>query len=751
MRRLLPAVAHVLIVVLLTGVGLVAVTSPAWAEPPPPEIPQNASEENLKYQPAMDYDEDGCYASVAIGNNMAVAEGLSLGGALNGNCRDESDLHNSNMYARSRCNNGWCAHMYALYFQKDQTTQPGCSVCGHTHDWEHIVVWVKDDKVEWVSASAHGNYDIKPASEVEFVDGTHPKIVYHKDGGSTHAFRFADAQQPLNNHLGIWHFPDLISWNGYPSPGHRDALTSHRWGSATLEIRDDKFPGGLEKAIPKAGATIVCDDPPTTTPSCHTVYTPKFTFDYHLDVNSPNDPPDRLSPTVPGNLRVTAVTADSVSLAWNASTDNVGVRAYEIFRGTTRLGSTTATTYTDRGLNAGTTYTYRVRAQDMAGNNSGDSAPITATTTRAGNKVIGYFVQWGVYARNYHVKNIDTSGSAAKLTHINYAFGNVVNGQCVLGDAYADYDRFYTAAESVDGVADSWDAGALRGNFNQLRKLKRKHPHLKVLFSIGGWTWSGGFGQAAQNPAAFAESCYRMVEDPRWADVFDGIDIDWEYPNACGYTCDTSGPAAFRNLVSAVRSRFGTGALVTAAIPGAPNKIDAADYAGAAQYVNWYNVMSYDYFGAWDAQGPTAPNAPLNDYPGIPVAGFSADAAIRQLKRNGVPVSKLLLGMAFYGRGWTGVTQATPGGTATGPGPGTYEPGVEYYKVLKTRCPSTGTIAGTAYAFCGNQWWSYDTPGTIGGKMTYYRNQGLGGVFLWELAGDTANGELITAVKNGVA
>jgi chitinase len=90
-------------------------------------------------------------------------------------------------------------------------------------------------------------------------------------------------------------------------------------------------------------------------------------------------------------------------------------------------------------------------------------------------------------------------------------------------------------------------------------------------------------------------------------------------------------------------------------------------------------------------------------------------------------------------------------GTATGPGPGTYEPGVEYYKVLKTRCPSTGTIAGTAYAFCGNQWWSYDTPETIGGKMTYYRNQGLGGVFLWELAGDTANGELITAVKNGVA
>ena len=117
-----------------------------------------------------------------------------------------------------------------------------------------------------------------------------------------------------------------------------------------------------------------------------------------------------------------------------------------------------------------------------------------------GAKVVGYFAEWGVYGRNYHVKNIDTSGSAAKLTHINYAFGNVTGGQCAIGDAYADYDKAYTAAESVDGVADTWDAGALRGNFNQLRKLKQMYPNIKVLWSFGGWTWSGGFGQAAAEP-----------------------------------------------------------------------------------------------------------------------------------------------------------------------------------------------------------------------------------------------------------
>jgi chitinase len=160
--------------------------------------------------------------------------------------------------------------------------------------------------------------------------------------------------------------------------------------------------------------------------------------------------------------------------------------------------------------------------------------------------------------------------------------------------------------------------------------------------------------------------------------------------------------------------------------------------------------MTYDFFGAWAATGPTAPHSPLTSYSGIPTAGFYADAAIQKLKSKGVSSSKLLLGIGFYGRGWTGVTQAAPGGTASGPAPGTYEQGIEDYKVLKTKCPATGTVAGTAYGFCGGQWWSYDTPGTIGGKMSYAKNQGLGGAFFWELTGDTTNGELISAMRNGL-
>ncbi|MFK0118170.1 glycoside hydrolase family 18 protein [Streptomyces sp. NPDC090994] len=384
----------------------------------------------------------------------------------------------------------------------------------------------------------------------------------------------------------------------------------------------------------------------------------------------------------------------------------------------------------------------------LAGAGTASAAP-TAERAAAGSKAVGYFTEWGTYDREYYVKNIETSGSAEKLTHINYAFGNVTGGECALGDSYAATDRAYTADESVDGVADTWDQ-PLKGNFNQLLKLKQKHPDLKVLWSFGGWTWSGGFAEAAKDPAAFAQSCYDLVENAKWAGVFDGIDIDWEYPNACGLTCDTSGREAFGELMAALRAKFGGDYLVTAAITAdatSGGRIDATDYAGAAQYVDWYNPMTYDFFGAWDATGPTAPHSPLTSYDGIPKADFHTSATIAKLKGLGIPSDKLLLGIGFYGRGWTGVTQEAPGGSATGPAAGTYEQGIEDYKVLREKCPATGTVGGTAYAKCGADWWSYDTPATVAGKMTYKDQEGLGGTFFWELSGDTADGELIKAIS----
>ncbi|MFH8928368.1 glycosyl hydrolase family 18 protein [Streptomyces pristinaespiralis] len=465
-------------------------------------------------------------------------------------------------------------------------------------------------------------------------------------------------------------------------------------------------------------------------------------------------------PSAPGTPTASGITDTSVNLSWRAATDDNGIKNYDVLRDGAKIATVTGTTYTNTGLTAGTDYSYSVQARDSADQTGPVSGAVAVRTTGGGggepgpgDKVkLGYFTNWGVYGRNYHVKNLVTSGSASKITHINYAFGNVSGGKCTIGDAYADYDKAYTADQSVDGKADTWDQ-PLRGNFNQLRKLKAQYPHIKVLWSFGGWTWSGGFGQAVQNPAAFAQSCYDLVEDPRWADVFDGIDLDWEYPNACGLTCDTSGPAAFKNMMQAMRTKFGANNLVTAAVTAdasSGGKIDAADYGGAAQYLDWYNVMTYDFFGAWAAKGPTAPHSPLTSYSGIPQAGFNSAEAIAKFKAKGVPAKKLLLGIGFYGRGWTGVTQSAPGGTATGPAAGTYEQGIEDYKVLRNSCPATGTIAGTAYAHCGTNWWSYDTPATVTSKMNWANNQGLGGAFFWEFSGDTSNGELVGAINSGL-
>nr|WP_189601521.1 glycoside hydrolase family 18 chitinase [Streptomyces lateritius] len=469
--------------------------------------------------------------------------------------------------------------------------------------------------------------------------------------------------------------------------------------------------------------------------------------------------PGDSAPSAPGTPVASEITDTSVKLTWTAATDDKGVKNYDVLRGGTKVATVTGLTYTNTGLTAGTDYSYTVVARDTADQTGPASGAANVRTTGGGTNPnpgstvkMGYFTNWGVYGRNYHVKNIVTSGSASKITHINYAFGNVTGGKCTIGDAYADHDKAYTADQSVDGVADTWDQ-PLRGNFNQLRKLKKAYPNIKVLWSFGGWTWSGGFGQAVQNPTAFAQSCYDLVEDPRWADVFDGIDLDWEYPNACGLSCDTSGPAAFKNMMQAMRAKFGANNLVTAAVTAdasAGGKIDAADYAGAALYMNWFNVMTYDFFGAWAAKGPTAPHSPLTSYAGIPQAGFNSAEAIAKFKAKGVPAGKLLLGIGFYGRGWTGVTQSAPGGTATGPAAGTYEQGIEDYKVLKSSCPATGTVAGTAYAHCGTNWWSYDTPATVTSKMNWAKNQGLGGAFFWEFSGDTTGGELVGAIDNGL-
>ena len=206
---------------------------------PPRALPRNASHIQAKWQPAMDYDRDGCYPTPAIGPDGRVNPGLKPSGSLSENCRDASDLNNTNAYARSCCGpSGWCGHLYGFYFEKDQVVA-GFDPFGHRHDWEHVIVWVNDAETPrvpaYVSVSAHGRYETRPISQVRMQD-SHPKIVYHKDGPLTHTFRFAAPHdEPPENHKGTWQYPDLVSWEGYPS-GVRDILSRANFGTASFAL-----------------------------------------------------------------------------------------------------------------------------------------------------------------------------------------------------------------------------------------------------------------------------------------------------------------------------------------------------------------------------------------------------------------------------------------------------------------------------------------------------------------------------------
>ncbi|MBU2667868.1 NPP1 family protein [Actinoplanes bogorensis] len=234
----------------LAALILAVAATPAFADPPR-NLPQNAGGLEQSFSPAYDYDTDGCYATPAIGPDGTLNGGLKTTGAVNGNCRDRSDLDNSQTYARSKCNNGWCAIVYASYFEKDQAVA-GSGLGGHRHDWEHVISWVNQssNQVDYVTTTQHSSQVTYARSRVRF-DGTHPKVVYHKDGASTHFFRLANTNdEPPENHYHDWRYPPLVDWNGFPTIELRDKLTAANFGSATLKTRDGSFESLLNASKP---------------------------------------------------------------------------------------------------------------------------------------------------------------------------------------------------------------------------------------------------------------------------------------------------------------------------------------------------------------------------------------------------------------------------------------------------------------------------------------------------------------------
>jgi chitinase len=388
-----------------------------------------------------------------------------------------------------------------------------------------------------------------------------------------------------------------------------------------------------------------------------------------------------------------------------------------------------------------------------------DPAPVEVPKEK---RVVAYFAEWGVYGRKFNVPDIP----ATKVTHINYAFAKVTEqGECALVDSYAAIDKAYPG--------DKWDNGVLRGSFNQLQLLKKNHPHLKTLISVGGWTLSGPFSDVAateQLRQKFAKSSVAFMKKYD----FDGVDIDWEYPVGGGLSTNKTKPADKQNftlVLAALRKELDAAGkadkrqyLLTIAAPAGPSVYANLELDKIAEHLDWINLMTYDFHGGWEQM--TSFNAPL--YASSKDAAtdetirkhFNVDSTVQAYLKAKIPPEKINIGVPFYGRGWAGVGKENSGlfqQTAKELPKGTWENGVYDYKDLSANYVGKFTRhwddeAKVPWLYDAEKgiMISYDDPQSLKDKAEYVKKNKLGGVMCWELSGDDAKASLLNALLEGM-
>ena len=360
---------------------------------------------------------------------------------------------------------------------------------------------------------------------------------------------------------------------------------------------------------------------------------------------------------------------------------------------------------------------------------------MAATLQSTTKLVVGYFPGLAIHARGYHVTDIP----ADKLTHINYAFAWVSDsGECVSLSAQDD-----------------------QINFPALQLLKQQHPGLRMLIAVGGASHSGNFSKATMTAAArqsLAQSCVSFMK----VSGFDGIDIDWEFPGPTDKPNYTALLKELRSQLDAQGVTDGTHYLLTAALSASPDRYAHLELPQIAQYVDWINLIAYDFYTA--SSSKTHFSAPLYASSGDPEpdtkkrSSFNVDAAIRAYMSAGIPSSKIVVGVPFFGYGWEGVTNINHGlyQASAGPAQGTWQhDGVFDFQDLKNnylgsylRFWSTEASAPWLYSPDAGVMISYDDAQSLSLKADYVNANHLGGVMIWQLSADDAESPLVNALSD---
>jgi chitinase len=395
-----------------------------------------------------------------------------------------------------------------------------------------------------------------------------------------------------------------------------------------------------------------------------------------------------------------------------------------------------------------------------AGVSCAPSVRPTGASPSSTPRVVGYLASWGVKSKGTRIADLP----ARDLTHIFYAFAKIDDeGRVALGDACVDTAVCPSAAKDSSEMRIDSEMLGSGGNFGELQKLKALNPHLKLLISVGGWTGSGKFSDAALSDASrrrFAQSAIEVFIR-RSPSLFDGIDIDWEFPVAGGM--EGNGERAvdrdnFTLLLAELRRQLDAQGvkdnrhyeLTIAASARAP-EIANIDLAGIEPLLDFINVMTYDYHSA---PGKANFNAPLYSAAGDPTPTWNVHASMVSFLERGVPAGKLLVGVPFYGHAYGQVPNVNAGLFQQGTeNPAGWKEGDGDWRTLaQTRLGDPKYVRHwepTArvpwlYDSTSGTWVSYDDAESVAAKAVYVRQRGLGGVVIWELGGD--DGTLMRAI-----